>query len=323
MFLIVLMGFAAMAIDVGSWYAEKRKLGAAADAAALAGASNLPAGFAVAQSSANTYFTKNKQPGWSATITQTTTYAADDSVKVVATGTAQSFFAKLFGKQFVNIRSQATASIRTVTSYASTGDVVPLAVMKGSYVPGQTYSLYGDGSSSNNGAVSLETGPPACAASHGANDWEDTFSGALIACEITIGDDLPTKPGLSAGKIASGVNTRLPSGTWKPLNQIATAVGNGQYEIIDSTSPQIVTIPVVTYNGSTTWPAGNKDMTVVGFASFVITGCGSPAHTGPCSNTDAKNLSGVFINVINATTVGSTGAWDPQNGTMTHVQLSA
>ncbi|HVI18228.1 MAG TPA: pilus assembly protein TadG-related protein, partial [Gaiellales bacterium] len=155
LFLVVLMGFATMAIDAGSWYMEKRKLQSAADAAALAGASQLPAGFGTAQSTANSYFTKNKDTGDAAVITNTTTYAANDSVHVVATGTAPSFFAKVFGHAFVNLKADATASVRSVTSYTSSGDVMPLVVMQNSYTPGQTYTIYGDGSSSNNGAVDL------------------------------------------------------------------------------------------------------------------------------------------------------------------------
>jgi len=322
-FLLVLMGFAAMAVDVGSWYAEKRKLQSAADASALAGASNLPAGFTIAQSTASNYFSKNKDPGDAVVVTNTTTFANHDSVHVVATGTAQSFFAKVFGKSFVNLRTQATASVRTVTSYVSTGDVMPLVVMKDSYVPGTTYTIYGDGSSSNNGAVSLDVvSGNTCPQTHGGADWADTASGDEIACALSVNDTVETKPGLTGGKISTGINERLP-GAWKTFNQLVTPIGNGQYDVIDATSKQIVIIPVVTQTGgSTIWPQGNTSVKIVGFATFVITGCGTPSHLGPCDNQDAKQLNGTFVNLIDATTVGNTGAWNPGSGTLTHVQLT-
>jgi uncharacterized membrane protein len=61
-FLVVLLGFAAMAVDVGSWYVEKHKLQSAADAAALAGAGHLPAGFAVVQATAAPSSTRTRRP---------------------------------------------------------------------------------------------------------------------------------------------------------------------------------------------------------------------------------------------------------------------
>jgi Flp pilus assembly protein TadG len=155
-FLVVLLGMATMTVDVGGWVLQKRKMQAAADAAALAGASNLPAGFAIAKTTASAYFTKNAAAGSSAVVTNTTKYTANDSVTVTATGTAQSFFAKVFGNNSVTIKGAATASVRSVTSFTSTGNVMPFGVMKGNYTPGTSYTIYGDGSSSNNGALSLD-----------------------------------------------------------------------------------------------------------------------------------------------------------------------
>ena len=58
-FLTVLLGSAAMSLDVGSWYHSKRQLQAKADAAALAGAQALPESTADAQSLAVEYADKN------------------------------------------------------------------------------------------------------------------------------------------------------------------------------------------------------------------------------------------------------------------------
>ena len=178
-FLVVLLGFAAMAVYVGSWYVEKHKLQSAADAAALAGAGHLPAGFAVAQATASAQFNKNKTSGDAAAITNVTTNTANDTVQVIATGTAPSFFAKVFGHDQTNLRVTAKAVIRTVTSFSSTGNVMPFGVMKGSYTPGTSYTIYGDGSSSNNGALSLDIiSGSNCATVNGSNEVKDTITGA-------------------------------------------------------------------------------------------------------------------------------------------------
>ena len=323
-FLVVLLGFAAMAVDVGSWYVEKHKLQSAADAAALAGAGHLPAGFAVAQATASAQFNKNKTSGDAAAITNVTTNTANDTVQVIATGTAPSFFAKVFGHDQTNLRVTAKAVIRTVTSFSSTGNVMPFGVMKGSYTPGTSYTIYGDGSSSNNGALSLDIiSGSNCATVNGSNEVRDTIIGADIACPITVGDTAAVKTGNNTGPIAQGLNSRM-SGGWQTFNQIVSSVGNGLYEVKDWTSKQLVVIPIVTnLQNGTTWPQGSNDeIRVVGFAYFVITGCGNPTKPGPCTNSDGKYVNGTFVDLVDASTVPDTGAWDPNAGSITHIQLS-
>jgi uncharacterized membrane protein len=57
-FLSVLLGMTALAIDVGSWYRAQRALQARVDAAALAGAQELPYDTAAATSVAGAYGTR-------------------------------------------------------------------------------------------------------------------------------------------------------------------------------------------------------------------------------------------------------------------------
>src|SRR5882757_9878773 len=70
-FMMSLLGAAAIAIDVGSWYQAKRHLQDDADAAALAGAAYLPAG--TSSAAATTNFNKNKLVGETAVVTSATT----------------------------------------------------------------------------------------------------------------------------------------------------------------------------------------------------------------------------------------------------------
>jgi Flp pilus assembly protein TadG len=323
-FLVVLMGMAALTIDVGGWLLQKRGLQGAVDAAALAGASQLPAGFSTAQTSASSYFTKNSATG-TATVTSASTYTSNDSVKVTATTTAKSYFSKVFGMNSVTITVTATATVRSVTSYQSTGNVMPFGVMKGNYTPGTSYTIFGDGSSSNNGALSLDlVSGQTCATANGANDLRNTIDGSQTACKLTVTDTLATKTGNNTGAIAQGLNTRM-SGGWQSFNQIVAPVGNGEYQLVDANSKQLVIIPIVTNTaGGTTWPNGAGQIKVVGFAYFVITGCGNPTKPGPCSNSDGKYVNGTFVQLVDSSSVpADTGAYDPSNGTMTTVALSS
>ncbi len=58
-FMFSLIGVSGLAIDVGSWYQSKHSLQAAADAAALAGASQIPSSWSNASAAAASQFAKN------------------------------------------------------------------------------------------------------------------------------------------------------------------------------------------------------------------------------------------------------------------------
>ena len=57
--MVVILGFAALSIDVGYWYSQKREVQKAVDAAALAGAQELPDNPAAAEAVAREYLAKN------------------------------------------------------------------------------------------------------------------------------------------------------------------------------------------------------------------------------------------------------------------------
>ena len=88
----VLIGMCGLAIDLGNWYQQKQALQAAADSAALAGGSELPAGMAKASSAATTNYAKNGKGSDSVTVSQTSDLTSNDSVTVQATRNAPTYF---------------------------------------------------------------------------------------------------------------------------------------------------------------------------------------------------------------------------------------
>jgi len=324
LFMMSLLGAAALAIDLGNFYVTKRSVQSAADASALAGASQLPVSQAAATTAANAMYAKNGKASDTRTVTIVTSSTASDSVKVTATRPTPGYFAKVFGFASANIQATATATIGSVTAYTSSSEVMPWGVMKGNYVPGESYTIYGDSSSSNNGALSLDVqSGSSCVESSGANDYRNTIDGGLSACKITVGDLVDTKPGNNTGPTAQGLNNRISP--WKTFDQIVQPLGNGQYTVIDASSDQLVLIPIVlNTNGSATWPNGSSQVKIVGFAWFVITGCGSPSVQGNCKNSDGKWVNGTFVGLSNAISAGTTvGAWVPDAGTATSIALTA
>jgi Putative Flp pilus-assembly TadE/G-like len=109
LFLTVLMGMAALVIDVGAWYRADRKLQANADAAALAGAQELPLNPAAAQAAALDYANTNDGGLKASDIKFRGTVLANDTIQVLTDRPAPGFFAKLFKRNSVDIRAKAAA----------------------------------------------------------------------------------------------------------------------------------------------------------------------------------------------------------------------
>src|SRR3954470_2143066 len=80
--MIVLLGMAGLVIDVGSWYRAQRNLQADADAAALAGAQELPDDTATAGVMAQSFAQKNGYTLPNSGITFSGVTAPNDSITV-------------------------------------------------------------------------------------------------------------------------------------------------------------------------------------------------------------------------------------------------
>lgn len=114
LFLTVLIGMAAIVIDVGSWYRADRKLQANADAAALAGAHELPESTATAQVAAVAYADTNDGGVKGADVKFRTTVVPNDTIEVLADRPAPGFFANMFGRSVVDVRAKAVARTGTL-----------------------------------------------------------------------------------------------------------------------------------------------------------------------------------------------------------------
>jgi Flp pilus assembly protein TadG len=127
LFLAGLLGMAALVLDVGSWFREKRQLQLTADAAALAGAQNLPGSPANATSTALQYATTNGRPITANDVAITSDFSSNDTIRVQAHSTAPGFFSKLFGINTVNVGASAAARADLP---AQAMNVAPMVVSK-------------------------------------------------------------------------------------------------------------------------------------------------------------------------------------------------
>jgi Flp pilus assembly protein TadG len=317
-FMLSLVGMAAMAIDVGSWYQARRSIQAAADAAALAGASQLPAGWSNAQTAAQGEFAKNSKTGDSAVYANVTVNASSDSVVVTATRPTASYFAKEFGIGDPIITATARATVLAYTKVVSTGQVMPWGVMKSSWVLGSQYSLYVDNSTPNNGALALpvKDSSGTCQPPGGASDYKQSIVGppnGNVACDVSVGEVVGVKTGQNTGPTSQGIDTRITS--WDLLSSIVQMTSNGQAVILKPNSPQLLLLPVVEdMSGGSTWPSGSGSVKVIGFAYFVLT---APGYTN-----GGKSVVGTFVGLQSGNTNWSTGPWTPGSSTAFTIELT-
>jgi Flp pilus assembly protein TadG len=309
-FMMSLLGMAAMAIDVGTWYQDKRHLQSDADAAALAGAAAIAINTANMAASAN--FTQNKLSGETATVT----LPDYDTITVTTNYTAATFFSKLFGKSSAAISATATAKIQA--NGAGKHHVSPYIVTVASYNNGQGTTLFNCDASGNCGTVDLPTAANTTGGScSGAvytgitGNVTGAVSGALDIGEVDVGGCLSPKTG-NAQPSANTVNQLAGS-----MSQDLRSIGNGQYEVIpqgwddaQGLPPRLIFVPIVQSFANGT----NATVTVKAMVWFYIT---SATGSG-----NGLRINGQYVSMsLPASAV--TVAWQPgQIGQVTSVSLT-
>jgi hypothetical protein len=124
-----LLGFTAMAIDVGLAYQDRRDLQNDADAAALAGVAYLPSDPATAEDKAEEWLTKNEvTPDQVTGIEVQSTHTANDTIHVEVDDDFGWIFARVLGMTTSNIGAEAKAMVGTLNG---TGDLMPWSIVEG------------------------------------------------------------------------------------------------------------------------------------------------------------------------------------------------
>ena len=114
--LVALLGFAALAIDVGSFYQAQRQAQSAADAGALAGADDIIASPTAVLGDATTYASTNA-PSTTPTISATQPTSA--SVRVTVDASTPAFFGRLLGLTSAKVSATAVASALNKPSHCA------------------------------------------------------------------------------------------------------------------------------------------------------------------------------------------------------------
>ena len=323
----VLMGFTAMAVDVGSMASDKGDLQNAADAMALAAAQDLPDASA-ANTSAREWATKNGvDPNEIESIQiqqQSLPNVPNPRVTVSLKRQHDFVFARALGINSTDIGASASA---IKTSYGGGDGIVPWTVTETELHdvdPGERATLKYDakeGENGNFGPISID--------GTGASTYRDSEK---YGCQSTIcseaavdqgcqenapecdGAECYTEPGNMTGPTRDGVDYRMNNND-PACDTFAMAFptrnDDGTYSINQECNPfvpggedslRVIIVPVIDELCD-----GRCLVTIKEFALFYLEGY----DDGKCSGSSCE-INGVFVKA-NITTGGLAGVYDPNS----------
>lgn len=272
--LVVLMGFAALTVDVGSMTLTKTKLQTAADAAALAGAQDLKN--ANYDNTVISYAKLNGVPETDISVNPTNTDPM--KLEVVCTRNVKHTFARVLGFTDTTLMARAVVSVSAVKSVSG---AVPLGLEDQTLVYGETYLLKENAGAGqyhgNFGGLAL--------GGNGANNFRNNFKYGYDGV-LTVGEKVDTEPGNMAGPTIDGINYRISQ------DPAAT------FETVQKGSARICVVPVV----DTMDVNGRKEVTIVGFAVFFLESVVNEGH-GNGNNAEAA-VYGKFMEMMVGNSTG-------------------
>jgi Flp pilus assembly protein TadG len=109
--MVMCLGMAALVLDVGNWFRDKRRLQGTVDAAALAGAQQLPDDSAGAQSQALNYANKNGGDVAGANIVISSQYQPNDTIAVTGQRNDPGIFTRVIAIPGADITARAKARV--------------------------------------------------------------------------------------------------------------------------------------------------------------------------------------------------------------------
>jgi len=307
--MVVIFGFAAMAIDVGLFLQERRDLQKSADAAALAGAQELPASPGDAQQKTEEWAAKNGiDASELESIDITSTYAANDTITVEVKRDVPFVFARVLGFSNDTMRADGTAR---VGSPAAMGGLTPFGVLEDAIELDEPTVLKYDANDvdhGNFGALGID--------GNGASTYRETikYGSETALCsqsqETCADPTTETEPGNMTGPTRTGVNWRIDetSTACDEFDEVFQEHGD-TYRLKTRCNPfgpggahdskRVVIVPVIEELCH-----GHCDVTILKFAMFFL------EELDSCTGNDCE-VTGWFVDA-QADTGSLIGNYDPE-----------
>jgi hypothetical protein len=326
------MGIAAMAIDIGMFFEDRRHFQNSADAMALAGAAELPADPSAAKQKAEEWAANNGvDSSQISSIEVRTTDTANDTLYVEVQGDFGWIFGRVLGKSTDNVGASAAAQ---VGSLAGGNDLMPWAIVIGNsdcldssgvQIPGADCAVKvgsGLGVTGWYGALDLDSN------GGGSNEYESNIvDGEAETTYCAVGQTEPecettevlALSGNKVGGTGQGITTRLSG---EPTTGCSTdgdgtddfgevfvpnTSGSGSmYSVACPESPRLIIVPIVTLNGDPV-----KSVTIEGWALAYLDGY-SCVGDGNCSGGKGHwEVKVTMVDAVYSQAAGFIGAFDP------------
>jgi hypothetical protein len=278
--IVVLLAFAAIVVDVGAVFAQRRQMQTAADAAALAGVQELPGSPAGALSAADAYALTNIAEADDRTFNIESTFVSNDTIVAQLRQTGMGlFFARFMGHNEAPVGATATAIIGSPRTYGS--GVMPFGIIASGtiepsygYEPGQWIELVVDNGDQEQGNWHFVDLTPY---TDGENNTKGVISNGGTTDSLSIGDTIytqtgsPTNPNFNA---LNGYFDCAPHG----LEALVYDEERDIYEPVHiadgSHCNRLITCPiiVIAQGDPYDWDSvnGNTATTVVGFVNMFV-----------------------------------------------------
>jgi len=299
--IIVLIGMVVLVVDVGSLYEDRRQLQTVADAAALAGAQDLPEDPVNAVQKAVDYANSNGVAITSSDVQISTTLVDNDTITVTPDRNAKLYFAPVLGVNSASVSATATA---TANGPLGMSGLVPWGVLEDDTItPGDPKVMkvasWDKLEPGFFGAMHFEhEGVPG----GGAKLYEENIVSGCTEWIFT-GKYYPIEPGNMAGPTDKGVDTRIDDDIHTFAPPIVLLNDAGEYVGHDATCPRIVIVPVID-----AFPENpSDDVLVVNFGVFFIESIDVEGKGGNAEASVSGRFVKYMIAVSSSETTGYTG----------------
>jgi hypothetical protein len=330
----VILGFTAMAIDVGMFFEDRRHLQNSADAMALAGVQDLPLDPATAVTKANAWAANNNiDPSEIKTVEVRTKDYPNDTLYVELDREFSWVFGRVLGKTVSNVGAAAAA--RT-GSLSGGSDMMPWALLQGdsncldangdAIFNATCYVKVGHDSIVNGWRGALDFDGNGGGSSEyksniidGTVDWLYCIAGDPAPGCVSSVNIIDALDGNKVGPTDSGIQERWALGAQCDTNGngkddfgevfVPNPGGDPTYNVNCPDSPWLVIIPIVSYESTPV-----KKVTIRGWSLAYLE---SYACVGGNNCGSAKGHWEVAVQIVDAAysqAAGFLGAYDPNSG---------
>ena len=310
----VLFGFMAMTIDVGLILHQRRVLQNTADAAALAGAIELPNSPGLAYDKAQEWAENNGIDTASGDQLDITVNTLDNSVSVRVEREQGFTFGRVLGLVSTGVHADATARVGSPLSLSG---VLPFGVLESAinYNSVPTVIKYDANNSSNGNFGPLRIDGNGAAVLEQSIKYGTETGICALSQPACLDPTVPTQTGNIISAARDGFNYRFDntSSACDQFSEVLIPDGNGSYRINGTCNPflgspdslRLVLVPVIE-----DFPNGSKPTTVMYFTALFLNDMQNNKCTG-----NSCEVTGTFVKIVADPANDATlGTYDPVNG---------